>query len=169
MSVKTLQNYTISSSIETVNNLFAKFKEEKLLSIQDNQNIQNLNEQLKLINQVCKSTDSSYSLYKLRELKNEIYKTQSKIKKIKLDQLDHLHSEVCEIEQIIKEKNFKKKVEQSTILQMLLQIHGMDVLDYDGLTCHGEIRWKMWDNYFEIMKATRKDIDWSQYTNLQIL
>ena len=73
MSVKTLQNYTISSSIETVNNLFAKFKEEKLLSIQDNQNIQNLNEQLKLINQVCKSTDSSYSIYTLQELKNEIY------------------------------------------------------------------------------------------------
>ena len=169
MNVKTLQNYAISSSIETVKNLFAKFKEEKLLSIQDNQNIQNLNEQLKLINQVCKSTDSSYSIYKLNELKNEIYRTQNKIKKIKLDQLDHLHSEVCEIEQIIKEKNFKKKVEQSTTLQMLLQIHTIDVLDYDGLTCHGEIRWKMWDNYFEIMKATRKDIDWSQYTNLQIL
>lgn len=169
MSVKTLQNYAIKSSLDTVKNLFAKFKKEKLLSIQDNENIKNLIEQLKLINQVCKSTDSSYSKYKLQELKREIYAIQDKIRKIKLHQLDHLHSQVCEIEQIIREKNFKKEVEESTTLQMLLEIHGMDVLDYDGYTCHGGITWKMWDKHFEIMKATRKDIDWSQYTNLQIL
>jgi len=169
MNVKTLQNYAISSSIETVKNLFVKFKEEKLLSIQDNQNIQNLNEQLKLINQVCKSIDVNYSKYTLQELKNEIYTIQNKIKKIKLDQLDNLHSQVCEIEQIIREKNFKKNVEKSTTLQMLLEIHGMDVLDYDRYTCHGGIRWKMWDKHFQIMKETRKDINWSKYTNLQIL
>jgi len=169
MSVKTLQNYAISSSLDTIKNLFAKFKEEKILSIQDNQNIQNLNEQLNLVKQVCKSTDSSYSKYTLQELKNEVYTIQNKIKKIKLDQLDNLHSQVCEIEQIIREKNFKKNVEKSTTLQMLLEIHGMDVLDYDGYTCHGGITWKMWDKHFEIMKATRKDINWSKYTNLQIL
>ena len=39
MSVKTLQNYSISSSVDTIKNLFAKFKEEKLLSTEDNQNI----------------------------------------------------------------------------------------------------------------------------------
>jgi hypothetical protein len=169
MSVKTLQNYAISSSLDTIKNLFAKFKEEKLLSIRDNQNIKNLNEQLKLVNQVCKSTDVNYSIYTLQEFKNEIYTIQNKIKKIKLDQLDNLHSQVCEIEQIISEKNFKKNVEESTTLQMLLDIHGMDVLDYDGYICHGGITWKMWDKHFEIMKATRKDINWSQYTNLQIL
>ena len=169
MSVKTLQNYSIKSSLDTVKNLFAKFKEEKLLSIQDNENIKNLIEQSKLINQVCKSTNTTYSKYKLQELKREIYAMQDKIRKIKLHQLDHLHSEVCEIEQIIREKNFKKEVEESTTLQMLLEIHGIDVLDYDGYTCHGGITWKMWDKHFEIMKATRKDIDWSQYTNLQIL
>ena len=169
MSVKTLQNYALSSSLDAIKNLFAKFKEEKLLLIQDNQNIKNLNEQLNIIKIVSKSTNTSYSIYKLNELKNEIYRTQNMIKKIKLDQLDNLHSEVCEIQQIIKEKNFKKKVEQSTTLQMLLQIQEMDVLDYDALTCHGDINWKMWDKYFEIMKATRKDINWSKYTNLQIL
>lgn len=169
MSVKTLQNYALSSSLDAIKNLFAKFKEEKLLLIQDNQNIKNLNEQLNIIKIVSKSTNTSYSIYKLNELKNEIYRTQNMIKKIKLDQLDNLHSEVCEIQKIIKEKNFKKKVEQSTTLQMLLQIQEMDVLDYDALTCHGDINWKMWDKYFEIMKATRKDINWSQYTNLQIL
>ena len=169
MSVKTLQNYALSSSLDAIKNLFAKFKEEKLLLIQDNQNIKNLNEQLNIIKNVSKLTNTSYSIYKLNELKNEIYRTQNMIKKIKLDQLDNLHSEVCEIQKIIKEKNFKKKVEQSTTLQMLLQIQEMDVLDYDALTCHGDINWKMWDKYFEIMKATRKDINWSQYTNLQIL
>ena len=169
MSVKTLQNYAISSSLDTISNLFVKFKKEKLLSIKDNQNIENLNEQLKLVKQVCNSTDVNYSKYTLQELKNEIYTIQNKIKKITLDQLDNLHSQVCEIEQIIRKKNFKKEVEESTTLQMLLEIHGMDVLDYDGYTCHGGITWKMWDKYFEIMKATHKDIDWSQYTNLQIL
>lgn len=169
MSVKTLQNYAISSSLDTISNLFVKFKKEKLLSIKDNQNIENLNEQLKLVKQVCNSTDVNYSKYTLQELKNEIYTIQNKIKKITLDQLDNLHSQVCEIEQIIRKKNFKKEVEESTTLQMLLEIHGMDVLDYDGYTCHGGITWKMWDKHFEIMKATHKDIDWSQYTNLQIL
>ena len=169
MSVKTLQNYAISSSLDTISKLFVKFKKEKLLSIKDNQNIENLNEQLKLVKQVCNSTDVNYSKYTLQELKNEIYTIQNKIKKITLDQLDNLHSQVCEIEQIIRKKNFKKEVEESTTLQMLLEIHGMDVLDYDGYTCHGGITWKMWDKHFEIMKATHKDIDWSQYTNLQIL
>ena len=183
MSVKTLQNYAISSSLDTISNLFSKFKEEKLLSMKDNQNIKNLNEQLNLVKQVCKSTntqrvlidnqrlstDVNYSKYTLQEFKNEIYTIQNKIKKINLDQLDNLHSQVCEIEQIIREKNFKKEVEESTTLQMLLEIHGMDVLDYDGYTCHGGITWKMWDKHFEIMKATRTDINWSQYTNLQIL
>jgi hypothetical protein len=169
MSVKTLQNYSISSSLDTIKNLFAKFKKEKLLSIEDDQNMKNLIEQLKLVNEVCKSTNTSYSKYKLQELKSEIYAMQNKIKKIILHQLDHLHLEVCEIEQIIREKNFKKEVEESTTLQMLLEIHDMDVLDYDGYTCHGGITWKMWDKHFEIMKAIHKDISWSQYTNLQIL
>ena len=31
MSVKTLQNYALSSSLDAIKNLFAKFKEEKLL------------------------------------------------------------------------------------------------------------------------------------------
>ena len=58
MSVKTLQNYSISSSLDTINNLFSKFGEEKLLSLNDNKNIKNLYEQLKFINQVCKFTNT---------------------------------------------------------------------------------------------------------------
>ena len=141
MSVKTLQNYSISSSLDTIKNLFAKFKKEKLLSIEDNQNIKNLIEQLSLVNEITNSIDDTFE-YKvscnLQELKYEISKFENQIKNSKLEQLSELNLQVFKIQETIKEKNFKKEVEESTTLQMLLEIHEMDVLDYDGYTCHGK-------------------------------
>ena len=76
---------------------------------------------------------------------------------------------ILQIEKLMKEKNFQKKVEKSKTLEILTNVHGSKELDYDGYTCHGSITWEMWDKYIDIIKLLHKDIKWEKYSELDLI
>ena len=75
---------------------------------------------------------------------------------------------ILQIEKLMKEKNFQKKVEKSKTLKILTNVHSLRELDF-GYTCNGSITWEMWDKYIDIIKLLHKDIKWKNYSDLDLI
>ena len=74
------------------------------------------------------------------------------------------------IKKMMRKKNFDKKVGMSKTLKILTSVHGLRELDYDGYIVHGTaINWGMWDKYFDIIKKVHPNIEWSKYSDLDII
>ena len=84
------------------------------------------------------------------------------------DMYKEIKNNINKIENIMKDKNFEKKINQSRTLKILTSIHSRRELDY-GYTCHGSITWNMWDKYIDIIKILHKDIKWEKYSELDIV
>ena len=171
MSIKSLQNISLIGSLDYINNLFDEFREQKLLSIEENINLKNLNTYIDNLNKMTNSiSDSINDSNKLEKLLIKIRKFEDQIKNIKLDELNNLSSQISDLQKLIKNKNFQNKLSQSKVLRILSELHDMEILEYKYFIIHSEpISWNNWDDYFDIMKATCKDINWSNYSDKQVL
>ena len=173
INIEKLENQCIKASIDNLKNLFNQFKTIKILSLQDNDNIRNLTDNLKSIDQITKAGNSNFdnkNLIEVKNLKYSINEFENEIKKIKLNQIENLKLKVEQFEKSIKENIFYGKLKDSLTLQILNNIQDINVLDYDRYIVHcTPIPWKMWDKHFKIMQCVEKNIEWSKYTDYQIL
>lgn len=173
INIGKLEHQCIKASIDNIKNLFNQFKTSKILSLQDNDNIRNLTDNLKSIYKITKAGNSNFdnkNLFEIQNIKYEINKFQNEIKKMKLNQLENFKTQVEQFEKSIKENIFYGKLNDSLTLQILVKIQDINVLDYEGYIVHcTPIPWKMWDKHFKIMQCVEKNIEWSKYTDYQIL
>tara|TARA_B100000161_G_C33556771_1_gene418389 strand:- start:3833 stop:4630 length:798 start_codon:yes stop_codon:yes gene_type:complete len=84
------------------------------------------------------------------------------------DMYSKIKNNINKIENIMKDKNFEKKVNHSKTLKILTSIHGRRELAYP-FTLHGPIKWDMWDKYIDIIKKLHQDIKWENYSDLDVV
>ena len=131
MSIKSLQNISLIGSLDYVNILFDEFIEQKLLSIEENINLKNLNTYINNLNELTNSiSDSINDSNKLEKLLIKIKNFEDQIKNKKLDELNNLSSQISDLQKSIKNKNFQNKLSQSRVLRILSELHDMEILEY---------------------------------------
>ena len=84
--------------------------------------------------------------------------------------IKQIQSDFKNLEKIMKEMNFNKKVEESRTLKILTKVHTIRELDYDRYIIHSTpINWKMWDKFLNIVKDVYSEIEWEKYSELDLL
>jgi hypothetical protein len=83
---------------------------------------------------------------------------------------DQIKNNFTKIQKEMRIKNFEIKVKESKVLKILTSIHSLRELEYSRYIVHQQpISWVMWDKFFDIIKKIHNDIDWTKYTDLDVV